>query len=435
MKKLKLSTAVFFLFFTASAQNYTSYFTGDTSDVTTPASGVTVLMGGATENDNAMKWFLQHSGGGDIVVLRASGSNGYNTYLYSLLGVSVNSVQSIVFNNASASTDPYVIRQIRNAEALWIAGGNQWDYVSYWKNTPIASAINYLINEKKVPVGGTSAGMAVMGHIAYTAQYASVTSAAALANPYNTNVTLLKDDFILNPWLDNVITDTHYNNPDRKGRHVTFLARIMQDYNEPVVFGIACNEYVAVCIDTNGMAYVYGSYPSYQDFAYFLQANCTMPNKPETCQASQPLTWNRNAQAVKVYQVPGIANGANSFNLANWKTGVGGSWQDWYVVNGVLQTITPSAAPDCNPITSLAERNKNVCIISLFPNPVTDILNFTYTKNYSIEIYDIYSKLILQNETNSTPQINVSGLKQGYYFLVIKSGNQIFNARFIKIDK
>ena len=113
------------------SQSYTSYFTGDTSDVTTTTQGVTVLMGGATENDNAMNWFLQHSGGGDVVVIRATGSNGYNNYLYSTLGVNVNSVETIVFNNATASHDLYVINQIRNAEALWIAGGNQWDYVSY----------------------------------------------------------------------------------------------------------------------------------------------------------------------------------------------------------------------------------------------------------------------------------------------------------------
>ncbi len=161
------------------SQSYTSYFTGDTTDVTTITQGVTVLMGGATENDNAMIWFLQHSGGGDIVVLRATGTNGYNTYLYATLGVAVNSVETIVFNNASASYDPYVINQIRNAEAIWIAGGNQWDYVSYWKHTPIDTALNYLINIKHVPIGGTSAGMAIEGSIVNTAQIGSVTSATA----------------------------------------------------------------------------------------------------------------------------------------------------------------------------------------------------------------------------------------------------------------
>jgi hypothetical protein len=43
-----------------------------------------------------MKWFLQRANGGDILVLRTTGSNGYNSYLYSGLGVTVNSVETIV---------------------------------------------------------------------------------------------------------------------------------------------------------------------------------------------------------------------------------------------------------------------------------------------------------------------------------------------------
>ncbi|MFY8028415.1 MAG: cyanophycinase, partial [Bacteroidia bacterium] len=70
----------------ANGQTYTSYFIGDTSDVNPSPLGGTVLMGGATENDSAMVWFLQQANGGDIVVLRASGSNGYNNYFYTDLG-------------------------------------------------------------------------------------------------------------------------------------------------------------------------------------------------------------------------------------------------------------------------------------------------------------------------------------------------------------
>jgi cyanophycinase-like exopeptidase len=110
------------------AQNYTSYFTGNSVDLEAQPSGGVCLMGGATEDDNAMRWFLQRSGGGDILVLRATGSNGYNTYLYSELGVQVNSVETIVCNNLAASSDPYVLQKIDRAEAIWFAGGNQWTY-------------------------------------------------------------------------------------------------------------------------------------------------------------------------------------------------------------------------------------------------------------------------------------------------------------------
>ena len=122
-------------------------------------------MGGASENDNAMKWFLERSEGGDILVIRASGSDGYNDYLYSELGVAVNSVETIVFHDEQAASDSYVLEQITNAEAIWIAGGDQWDYISYWRGSPVSQIINENIANKNIVIGGTSAGMAILGGI------------------------------------------------------------------------------------------------------------------------------------------------------------------------------------------------------------------------------------------------------------------------------
>ena len=183
------------------SQTYTSYFTGDVNDVTTTTQAGTCLMGGATEDDNAMRWFLQRSGGGDIVVLRATGTNGYNNYLYSGLGITVNSVETLVIPSIAAANTAYVRTQLRNAEAVFIAGGNQADYIIFWKNTAVDSALNYLINVKKIPIGGTSAGMAIMGQAYNSAVNGSVTSAQALANPYNSLITLGNNNFLHNPFL------------------------------------------------------------------------------------------------------------------------------------------------------------------------------------------------------------------------------------------
>ncbi len=437
---LNLKRTIFIFVFILSfskmcfSQSYTSYFTGDTSDIATTTEGVTVLMGGATENDNAMIWFLQHSGGGDVVVLRATGSNGYNAYLYSTLGVSVNSVETIVFNNATASFDPYVINQIRNAEALWIAGGNQWDYVSYWKETPIDTALNYLMNVKKIPIGGTSAGMAVLGAIVNTAQNGSVTSATALSNPYDVDVTLLKDSLLFNPILNNVITDTHYDSPDRRGRHVAFLARIFQDYGV-AANGIACEEYTAVCIDTNGIGYVYGDYPTYADYAYFLQPNCILPNTPENCAAGQTLTWDRSNEAVKVYKVAGTQTGINSFNLNDWRTGSGGTWQNWYVTGGVLTIDTSAIAPSC-PI-AIAEIDLNFRNeINVYPNPTENDITISISEKVVPEAITVFNcigeKLFENNHPAHLNQLNISEWKSGVYFLKVTGSNTFTVLKIIK---
>ena len=167
----KLIFLFFFIsWFTGYSQSYTSYFTGNTNDTITSPLGGICLMGGATEDDNAMKWFLEQANGGDVLILRTSGSDGYNQYLYSQLGISVNSVESIVFNNPSASNQNYIHSKILQAEAIWFAGGNQWNYISYWRDTPIDSLIRHVLSTRNIVIGGTSAGMAILGEYYFSAE-------------------------------------------------------------------------------------------------------------------------------------------------------------------------------------------------------------------------------------------------------------------------
>lgn len=129
-----------------------TYLTGNAANVTTQTTAGLVLMGGSTDVDAAIQWLLTRSGGGDVVVIRATGANGYNAYMYNM--VPVNSVETIIIDSRAKAELAIVSQKIRDAEALFIAGGDQWDYVNYWKNTPVEEAINYLLNTKHVPVGG-----------------------------------------------------------------------------------------------------------------------------------------------------------------------------------------------------------------------------------------------------------------------------------------
>ena len=301
----------------AVAQNYTEYATGSSTDVNTNHASGVCLMGGASENDNAMIWFLEKANGGDVVVLRASGSDGYNNYMYSELGVTVNSVITFVIHNEAGALDPYVLQKVANAEAIWFAGGDQFDYVSFFKDNAMEDTLNSFINDKGGVIGGTSAGMAILGSAYFSAENGTVTNAQALSNPYNNRMTLGYNDFLDIPYLEHIITDTHYDDPDRRGRHSAFLARYATDNNSRA-FGIACNEYTAVCIDDSGRAYVYGEYPAYPEFAFFLQSNCTSDFMPENCIEGQPLDWDREGEAIKVAKIPGLINGDNYIDLTDW---------------------------------------------------------------------------------------------------------------------
>ena len=297
---------------------------GDPADVSTPTTGGTLLMGGSTDVDAAMRWMITKAGGGDIVVIRATGTNAYNSYIYGL--GTCNSVETLLINSRTIANDPAVEAKIRGAEAVFIAGGNQWDYVNYWKDTRVEDALNFLRNTKGCVIGGTSAGCAIQGAVYFTAQNGTVYSDEALTNPYNRYMTLGANDFINNPYLSNLITDTHFNNPDRKGRLVTFLARIARDYGASP-YGVGVEERTAVCIEANGSSRVFGS-----GSAYFMNQNSA---GPERCVSGQTLNWVQNNQAVKVYRVAGTTGGTNTFNFPTW-SGSGGTTSFYYVTNGTL---------------------------------------------------------------------------------------------------
>jgi cyanophycinase-like exopeptidase len=433
----QLSTLLVFLPQFLIAQSFTSYFTGDTTDVKPIPQGGVCLMGGATEDDNAMRWFLQRASGGDVVVIRASGSDGYNDYLYSDLGVAVNSVETILMPNAASALDPYVVQQIRNAEALWMAGGDQAKYISFWKDKPVEDALRYLVEEKNAVIGGTSAGMAVLGEAYFRAANGTVTSAEALANPFNNRVDLGYADFLDCHFLQNTITDTHYDDPDRRGRHFTFLARLTQSTGERFR-GIACEEYTAVCIDTVGIARVFGGNSS-QDFAYFLQTNCSAPFIPESCVANTPLHWVRDSQAVKVCKIKGTANGSNTFDLRDWHTDVGGEWQNWWSENGVFKTAPAADFQGCSSAIFETDWQREIAV---FPNPANGFLQVNlpgHLGGISIQMIDLqgvvwYSDIdsLTSSETINIG-IDIQNLPKGLYCLRI-SGSQGVAVRKIVVQ-
>ena len=295
---------------------------GDTADVTVPTRAGTVLMGGSTDVDAAMRWLLGRAPGGDVVVLRASGGTGYNEYLFDLS--EVNSVETLRISNRTLADDPAVARRIRQAEVLFIAGGDQYDYVRDWQNSAVLEAIRYLIEEKKVPVGGTSAGCAVLGGVVFDAGAGTVTSREALDDPLRREVSLRYGDFLRVPFLERTVTDTHYDDPDRRGRHLVFLARMAQRDSLPAR-GIGVQERTAVCIDTAGRAVVLGS-----GRAFFLRAD----SLPEVCRAGEPLRWDRGGRAVRVCVVPAGADQA--FDLTT-EVATGGTWQWWGAEGGRLR--------------------------------------------------------------------------------------------------
>lgn len=297
--------------------------TGDEKDVTVKTEFGVVLMGGSTDVDEAFQWMIDKAKGGDFVIIRASGSTGYNDYVYNLGGV--NSTETLLINSREKANLAEIAKILREADALFIAGGDQANYVKYWSDSEVSKALDYLINEKKIPIGGTSAGCAVLSDIIFDALHDTVLSEEALADPYNEKVSLSKS-FIRIPILKDIITDQHYSQRKRQGRHVAFIARMKKDMKLEAK-GIAVDEKTAVCIEANGDTKVFGA-----NKAFFLAAG----NKnPETCSAGSPLHWFQNRKALRIHIYDGSKEGTRALNVMKWP--VKNPNQYWHVDNGVLK--------------------------------------------------------------------------------------------------
>ncbi len=250
----------------AAAQGKTAYHyfrSGATADlVTTPQAGF-ALMGGGTDLDEAFRWMCERAHGGDFLILRARGDDDYNPYVQKLC--KLNSVATLILPSREAASDPFVAETIAKAEAIFIAGGDQANYVRFWTGTPMQTEINAAI-KRGVPVGGTSAGLAVMGEWAYSAEGdkpddPNLTGKMALADPLGPRVTLVHG-FLEIPVLKGIITDTHFAKRDRMGRLVVFLAKL-QSSDEADIKGIGVDQGAAVLLEPDGQAAVIGKGAAY----------------------------------------------------------------------------------------------------------------------------------------------------------------------------
>ena len=269
----------------ASSPNGFNYY--EVGDTTAPTPDKTstglMLVGGNGHPNEAFRWFVTQAGHGHIVVLRASGAEDIGQDIFHDIG-GVLSVQTIVFDDLKAANDPAVIAILRHADGVFIAGGDQSNYIRYWKGTPVQQALNDLVASGK-PIGGTSAGLAILGGTAYGAlDGGSVDSVGALADPTSSEITLERG-FLTLPYMTHIVTDTHFTARARIGRLIAFLARARAE-GDPQAVGIGVDETSALCVDASGHARLYSANPN-GGYAWLVQPIGTA----KTLEHGKPLDW------------------------------------------------------------------------------------------------------------------------------------------------
>jgi cyanophycinase len=321
---LPLLAAILALQTLCPAQSYQYFRIGQKSDAQTASTGGIAMMGGGKDLDEAFRWLCAKANGGDFLILRARGDDDYNPYVNGLC--KLNSVATLVIPDRQAASNPAVIDIIRHAEAIFVAGGDQSRYINFWKTTPVQDAINEAV-AAGIPLGGTSAGLAIQGQYSYGAlndpDDGELGSKEALANPYTAQVTVVRD-FLNIRVLENTLTDSHFAKRDRMGRSLVFLARIMASGWSNAPREIAVDEKSAVLVEPDGKATVVG----HGQGAYFMRP--TQP--PEVCKKNEPLTFLN----ISVYKGPT----GSHFDLPSWR-GEGGVGYALTVEQGVIHSDQP----------------------------------------------------------------------------------------------
>ncbi|MFF3773106.1 pre-peptidase C-terminal domain-containing protein [Streptomyces sp. NPDC002232] len=220
----------------------------------------------------------------DVVVLAGSApTSGSATpecdAVMSLTGV--NSCTTWTLTVAADGNNSQVNADVRNAEFVYFAGGDQCRYAG-WKGTALEASVESVV-AKGGGSGGGSAGHHINSPIVYDACNGSVTSAEALANPYDRYVTFTTGMFQW-PHYAGVINDSHFVTRDRMGRTMAFLARAVKDGLAPggAAWGVGVEEGGSLYLDRDGTATQYGK------DAYAVLAD----HQPEQAVDRKPLTYS-----------------------------------------------------------------------------------------------------------------------------------------------
>ncbi len=199
--------------------------------------------------------------GGNVVVLRASGSNLYDKPFVQYGNFA--SVRDVFIPPcASRAQIDRFADVVDTADAVFFAGGDQSHYV-VWKGSQLMDAVKRVYARGGV-VGGGSAGLAIQGAVIYDSAAADrldveTHTADAVASPLEERISFTTGLFSW-PALSDTITDTHLAVRDRFGRMVVFLARIKYSNLLPgakTVYALGIDQASAVVVDPDGSATVF----------------------------------------------------------------------------------------------------------------------------------------------------------------------------------
>lgn len=247
----KLLTRKLFLFTLCGFINLNSAF----------SQGHILIVGGGTENYNDWSnipyaWAVDNSDNQKVAIVSFNNESEWLPNYFISLGATA--AKNFRINTSALANSQETYDSLMVYDVIFFKGGNQANYYLTYKNSKVQDAVTDKFNLGGV-IAGTSAGLAILSGVIYTAENGTAYSDNCLKNIFHSSITL-KNDFL--NLMQGYIFDSHFVERGRLARLLAFMARWKHDHDEDLI-GIGVDDMTAFCIDLsdpdNAIGYAWGT--------------------------------------------------------------------------------------------------------------------------------------------------------------------------------
>ncbi len=220
-------------------------------------SGKLLLVGGGREDygswsDPPYRWAVEQAPTPNVAIIGYEGDGSWYSDYFEHLGA--NKAQAFLLDSEEKANNEQFLEELASFDVFFFRGGDQFQYYRFLKNSRLRDFLSAKYQEGAV-LAGTSAGMAILSGVIFTAANGSVYPEQALKSLDQPEITLANDLFSFYP---EYIFDTHFIERGRFPRLLAFMAAWEQQNKQPLA-GIGVDDKTALCIDAEGVGTVYGT--------------------------------------------------------------------------------------------------------------------------------------------------------------------------------
>jgi cyanophycinase-like exopeptidase len=218
-----------------------------------------VVGGGSESNDypeswstQAYSWAVSRTANKKVAVIHYDDTGNWLKPYFTEHCGAVESENFVI--NSSNANDEELMNTLMGYDMFFFRGGDQYYYYRDYNGTLMEQAMKDKFSEGGV-LAGTSAGLAIMSEVIFSAANGSAYSDVTIKDIYNSKIRLADDFLDVAPGF---IFDSHFTNRGRMGRLIAFMANYEKETGKRIT-GIGVDETTALGITPENLGIAFGT--------------------------------------------------------------------------------------------------------------------------------------------------------------------------------